>query len=154
MSQYIDHRQLGEGGFTFIELLWVMAIVAILSAIGYVQFLSYSKNAEFTKAELDLKNARTALEAGFDYVAANDVFGLSGSHGEPLAGDLAAAMPGMNVTDRVMLRVSTFNCGDGVNYMQFLTAYACEANLYTWWIRTCAGMEFRVPKAAMGAGFC
>ena len=60
-----------ERGFSFVELLVVVGIVGILSAIAVPQFSEFRKNAYNAAASSDLRNAATAEEA---YYALNEEY--------------------------------------------------------------------------------
>jgi len=51
-----------EKGFTFVELLVVITIIAVLTAIGVVSYQSTNKSSRDAKRKTDLENIRSALE--------------------------------------------------------------------------------------------
>lgn len=52
----------GRQGFTFVELLVSVSIVAVLAAIGAVAYASTSKRSRDTKRTADVQTIRSALE--------------------------------------------------------------------------------------------
>lgn len=51
-----------EKGFTFVELLVVITIIAVISAVAMVNFASTNANARDSKRKSDIEQVRAALE--------------------------------------------------------------------------------------------
>jgi type IV pilus assembly protein PilA len=64
-------KKRAQKGFTLVELMIVVGIIAIISAIAIPQFAEYRKRGYRAELNSDLKNAFTASQAYFsDYPAA------------------------------------------------------------------------------------
>lgn len=52
----------GKRGFTFVELLVVITIIAVLSGVAAVSFTNTNRRSRDTRRRLDVENIRSALE--------------------------------------------------------------------------------------------
>jgi len=62
------YKKRGQKGFTLIELMIVIAIIGLLSAIAVPQFVAYRTRAYSATANSAVRNAYTAAEAFFSDV--------------------------------------------------------------------------------------
>jgi prepilin-type N-terminal cleavage/methylation domain-containing protein len=86
-----------DQGFTLVEVLVVMLLIATLAAIAIPVFLRRRDNAHVAGPRSALKNAATAAEG---YATANDgdFSGLDGDHGALLAAQGFKRSPGVTVS--------------------------------------------------------
>lgn len=103
-------RSSEERGFTLIELMVVVLIIAILIAIAIPTFLGARKRAQDRGAQSNLRNALTAAKTY--YTDAETFVGLNAAKGEELEpsltwADIAAAPPAGTVGIVTLLTSAT-----------------------------------------------
>ena len=57
------HRRLFIAGFTLVEIMIVIAIIGILTAVAIPRFAEYRRKGHNSAALSDLRNVKTILEA-------------------------------------------------------------------------------------------
>jgi type IV pilus assembly protein PilA len=84
MLKAIQNRMRDDKGFTLIELMVVVLIIAILIAIAIPTFLGMRKRAQDRAAQSDLRNGYTAAKAHFTDGETYDGFDATvAAEGEP-----------------------------------------------------------------------
>ena len=100
-----------ESGFSLIEILIVVAIIAVLAAIALPQIGGYRKRGYETTLKTDLRNAATAEHA---YFTQNQTYKAGAlSTGTPTGYNKSAEISGMQATvgtDTFQLTATHSNC--------------------------------------------
>ncbi len=74
MKKYLPKNTRTIAGFTLIELMVAIAIVAVLSAIGLVAFSSVQKNSRDARRRAELQTIASAIESAKDQDAGTFTF--------------------------------------------------------------------------------
>ncbi len=126
-----------EDGFTLIELMIVVLIVAILVAIAIPTFLGQRKEAEDSAAKSNLRNALTtekAFYAGGSDAFTDDLDILSGI--EPSLFNVTSASPAVNTFDPVAVTI------DGTGQTVCIVARTPRGRYLAVWEGSDGGTQF------------
>lgn len=126
-----------DRGFTLIELMIVVLIVAILVAIAIPTFLGQRKEAEDSAAKSNLRNALTtekALYAGGLEAFTTDLDVLSAV--EPSLFNVTGASPAVNTFDPVVVTT------DGLGETVCIVALTPRGQYMAIWENESAGTQF------------
>ena len=129
-----------DEGFTLIELMVVVLIIAILVAIAIPTFLGQRKNAQDSAAKSNVRNALATEKA---YFSVNQVFTAT-------TADLAAIEPNLFGTgaDPVSVVIGT----GGVSVC--LTQQSAGGDYFSVWDGTTAGTVYRWAATAPAVADC
>ncbi len=129
-----------DEGFTLIELMVVVLIIAILVAIAIPTFLGQRKNAQDSAAKSNVRNALATEKA---YFSVNQVFTAT-------TADLAAIEPNLFGTgaDPVTAVIGT----NGVSVC--LTQLSAGGDFFSVWDGTTEGTVYRVAATAPAVADC
>ena len=129
-----------DEGFTLIELMVVVLIIAILVAIAIPTFLGQRKNAQDSAAKSNVRNALATEKA---YFSVNQVFTAT-------TADLAAIEPNLFGTgaDPVSVVIGT----GGVSVC--LTQKSAGGDYFSVWDGTTSGTVYRVAATAPAVADC
>ncbi len=129
-----------DEGFTLIELMVVVLIIAILVAIAIPTFLGQRKNAQDSAAKSNVRNALATEKA---YFSVNQVFTAT-------TADLAAIEPNLFGTGADPVSVVIGTAGVSV----CLTQQSAGGDYFSVWDGTTAGTVYRVNAAAPAVADC
>ncbi|QWL64373.1 prepilin-type N-terminal cleavage/methylation domain-containing protein [Aeromonas jandaei] len=119
-----------QSGFTLIELMIVVAIVAILAAVALPAYQNYTKKARFTEVIAATGAVKTAVELCF--ADKNDLsLCNSGDEGIPAAQSGAIGLvESLEVANGQI--TATAVTGDGLNGEDYILGPTANGNKLTW----------------------
>lgn len=115
-------------GFTLMEILISIAIIAVLTALGVVSYVSINRNARDAKRRGDIEQIRSALElyrSDYGYYPA-----LGGVWVDVAALDTRASDPTLGLVDTYLPSLPTDPKGDLTPYMYQATNYSDTTGHY------------------------
>jgi prepilin-type N-terminal cleavage/methylation domain-containing protein len=133
-------RPRGEGGFTLVELLVVILIIAVLAEIAIPAFLGQASKADDAAAKSAVRTAATAME------------GYRLDHGDycgAQVSDLVSFEASLGQTNG--LTINSCTGGDKTAYSVSVTSRSSSATVYT--VSTAGGLSLR-SCSTPGQGGC
>ncbi len=154
-SFYRTHTK-ANSGFTLIELLVCIALISVLSFLGFSSFWTYRSTAALSVSHQTLRNARTALEAGINGdVQPPAVDATQTTQGAITDADMREYLPGMQVPKNVSLYASYDpTCNDGTCESDRLEVRHCLGKEYITWFRAGDGVGPNLPIISTGPFAC
>ena len=127
-------RQNGEGGFTLIELMVVVMIIAILLGIAIPAFLGAKSRAQDTASKSNLRNALGAAQTRFSdqqvFEAVGPIVTGLGTDEPSLTFKNGSVLGAGNSTAPKEISVDTVDSGNGVLDEIFLASYSKSGTCY------------------------
>lgn len=152
MMNEVELKKQNQRGFTLIELLTTIGIIAILGGLSIQIFREYRQRATYAVVEQTLKDARTAVEAGYadaDNLPPAIPLTVLSVPGPPAVASAARLLPGFSVPKASKVRVSFDpECTDFSCEQVFLQVRHCGGSEYASWIRFGDGTELTLPEIA------
>ena len=130
-SQRMNHRRPGAAGFTLIEMMIAVALVAILASIAMPSYQAYARRGQLSEAFTTLADMRVKME---QYYQDNKFYGTSS------ASNTCATLPGYSAFN-VSTKHFTFQCTAGAAPSQTYELKAVGAGGLT------AGYEYTLNQA-------
>ena len=144
-----------EAGFTLLELLTVVGLISLLSALGLTSFTYYKAAAAYATAESTLHDARNAIEASLidaDNLPASVPTLSQTASGVITDGDAFEFLPGLRLPNHVRFTVMYDNaCIDSDCQSEYVQVKHCFGNEYVRWIRYGDGVEVKMDHIS-GSG--
>lgn len=100
-----------QSGFTLIELMIVVAIIAILAAVALPAYQNYTKKAAFSEVVIAASAAKSAVELCGQTQASKDTFGLRCISGQPYG--VPAALTAANAKNGIGV-ATTIGSGNNI----------------------------------------
>jgi type IV pilus assembly protein PilA len=134
----LEGEEAAEAGFTLIELMVVLLIIAILLAIAIPTFLGVTNSANDRATQSNLTNALTEAEAV--YQSNNQIFDFANNGQSPVQGTLSSSAPEFTWVDGTTasadqnhISVQSFAAAGETSSFQGLMMAAYSSKTQTCW---------------------